>query len=68
MGVVVLASAQTSTGFVYPLIVQGLCSGIQHTFFTSKITMNFPYFSVLELRNEFDSIDLPHVGYFLSVI
>ena len=30
--------------------------------------MSFPFFRFLELRNEFYSIDLPHVGYFLCII
>ena len=32
-------------------------------FLLTKITMNFPYFRFLELRNEFYGIDLPQVGY-----
>ena len=30
--------------------------------------MKFPFFRFLELRNEFYSIDLPHVDYFLCII
>ena len=42
---VVIISAET-----YPLIVQGLYSGIRHQFLLVKITMKFPFFRFLELR------------------
>ena len=54
--------------YSYPLIVQGLYSGIRHQFLLVKIIMKFPFFRFLELRNEFYGIDLPHVGYFLCII
>ena len=43
-------------------------SGFDIKFLLVKITMKFPFFRFLELRNEFYGIDLPHVGYFLCII
>ena len=42
---------------IYPLI-----AGFDIKFLLVKITMKFPFFRFLELRNEFYSIDLPHVA------